>query len=139
MALDIGTKRVGIAISDAKETVASAICVLDAQDVFDVNKNFKRVLQDWEPDIFLFGMPTTLRGDVGPQAKKIEEVSDAISEKTGIPFEFFDERLSSKEAKNFMRECKMSEKEMRGKIDMVAAQIFLQAFLDKKRHEKLDS
>ena len=136
MALDIGQKRVGVAISDARETVASAICVLNTQDVLDVNKNFKRVLEDWEPDVFLFGKPKTLSGQVGPQAKKVEEVSHAISEKTSIPCEFFDERLSSKEAKNFMRECGMTEKEMRGKIDMVAAQIFLQAFLDRKRSLK---
>ena len=136
MALDIGQKRVGVAISDARETVASAICVLNTQDVLDVNKNFKRVLEDWEPDVFLFGKPKTLSGDVGPQAKKVEEVSHAISEKTSIPCEYFDERLSSKEAKNFMRECGMTEKEMRGKIDMVAAQIFLQAFLDRKRSLK---
>ena len=135
MALDIGQKRVGVAISDARETVASAICVLNTQDVLYVNKKFKCVLEDWEPDVFLFGKPKTLSGEVGPQAKKVMEVSQAISAKTGVPCEFFDERLSSKEAKNFMRECGMTEKEMRGKIDMVAAQIFLQAFLDRKRME----
>ena len=135
MALDIGQKRVGVAISDARETVASAICVLNTQDVLNVSKNFKCVLEDWEPDVFLFGKPKTLSGEVGPQAKKVMEVSQAISAKTGVPCEFFDERLSSKEAKNFMRECGMTEKEMRGKIDMVAAQIFLQAFLDRKRME----
>ena len=136
MALDIGQKRVGVAISDACETVASAICVLNTQDVLDVNRNFKRVLEDWEPEVFLFGKPKTLSGQVGSQAKKVEEVAHVISEKTSIPCEFFDERLSSKEAKNFMRECGMTEKEMRGKIDMVAAQIFLQAFLDRKRSLK---
>ena len=138
MALDIGEKRVGVAISDTKETVASAICVLNTQDVVDSTKNFKRVIDDWEPDVLLFGKPRTLNGGEGPQAKRIAEVSQLIAQKTGIKAEFFDERLTSKEAKNFMRECGMSEKEMRGKIDMVAAQIFLQAFLDKKRHEKRD-
>lgn len=138
MALDIGEKRVGVAISDTKETVASAICVLNTQDVVDSTKNFKRVIDDWEPDVLLFGKPRTLNGEEGPQAKRIAEVSQLIAQKAGIKAEFFDERLTSKEAKNFMRECGMSEKEMRGKIDMVAAQIFLQAFLDKKRHEKRD-
>ena len=136
MALDIGQKRVGIAISDARETVASAICVLDTQDVVDVNRNFERILEDWEPDVLLFGKPKTLSGEVGPQAERVTEVSAAISEKVGLPCEFFDERLSSKEAKIFMRECGMTEKKMRGKIDMLAAQIFLQAFLDKKRSQK---
>ena len=138
MALDIGEKRVGVAISDTKETVASAICVLNTQDVVGLTKNFKRVLEDWEPDALLFGKPKTLHGEEGPQAKRVIGVSELIVQKTGIKAEFFDERLTSKEAKNFMRECGMSEKEMRGKIDMVAAQIFLQAFLDKKRHEIRD-
>lgn len=138
MALDIGEKRVGVAISDTKETVASAICVLNTQDVVDSTKNFKCVLEDWEPDVLLFGKPKTLNGEVGPQAKRISEIANQIVQNAGLEAEFFDERLSSKEAKNFMRECGMSEKEMRGKIDMVAAQIFLQAFLDKKRHEKRD-
>lgn len=135
MALDIGEKRVGVAISDTKETVASAICVLNTQDVVGLTKNFKRVLEDWEPDALLFGKPKTLHGEEGPQAKRVIGVSELIVQKTGIKAEFFDERLTSKEAKNFMRECGMSEKEMRGKIDMVAAQIFLQSFLDKKRNE----
>ena len=134
MALDIGEKRVGVAICDAKETVASAICVLDAQDVFQVSRHFKTVLENWEPERFLVGKPRTLDGDVGPQAKRVEEIAKTISDKTGIDIEFFDERLSSKEAKNFMRECGMTERDMRGKIDMIAAQIFLQTFLDRKKN-----
>ena len=133
MALDIGEKRVGIAICDEKETVASAICVLNACDVLQVAKPFKRALEAWEPERFLIGRPKTLKGEDGPQAKRILQVAEEISAKTSIECEFFDERLSSKEAKNFMRECGMTEKDMRGKIDMIAAQIFLQAFIDKKR------
>lgn len=134
MALDIGEKRVGVAICDEKETVASAICVLDAQDVFEVSKNFKSVLEKWEPECFLVGKPKTLSGERGHQAKRVEEIALSISKKTDIDIEFFDERLSSKEAKNFMRECGMSERDMRGKIDMIAAQIFLQTFIDRKRN-----
>lgn len=134
MALDIGEKRVGVAICDDKETVASAICVLNAQDVFQVSRNFKTVLENWEPDCLLVGKPKTLSGDVGPQAKRVEEIAQSISEKTGIDVEFFDERLSSKEAKNYMRECGMTERDMRGKIDMIAAQIFLQTFIDRKKN-----
>lgn len=134
MALDIGEKRVGVAICDDKETVASAICVLNAQDVSQVSRNFKTVLEKWEPDFFLVGKPKTLSGDIGPQAKRVEEIAQTISEKTGIGMEFFDERLSSKEAKNYMRECGMTERDMRGKIDMIAAQIFLQTFIDRKKN-----
>lgn len=138
MAFDIGEKRIGIAVSDSDETVASAIKVMPAQEVLDNSKNFKQLIEDWEPERLLFGRPLTLAGEVGPQAERLKEKALKIAENTGLPFEFEDERLSSAEAKRFMREQGMSEKDMRGKIDMVAAQIFLQSFLDKKRQSTCD-
>lgn len=133
MAFDIGEKRIGIAISDSNESIATALKVLPAQEVIDNSKNFKQLIEDWEPDSLVFGLPKTLSGEEGPQAARIKKVAQKVVSFTNLPYEFVDERLSSKEAKGFMREQGMSEKDMRGKIDMVAAQIFLQAFLDKKR------
>lgn len=138
MAFDIGEKRIGIAVSDSDETVASAIKVMPAQEVLDNSKNFKQLIEDWEPEKLLFGRPLTLSGEVGPQAERLKEKALKIAENTGLPYEFEDERLTSAEAKRFMREQGMSEKDMRGKIDMVAAQIFLQSFLDKKRQSTCD-
>lgn len=133
MAFDIGEKRIGIAISDSAETVASAIKVLPAQEVIDNSKNFKQLVEDWEPEALVFGRPLTMSGEVGVQAARVHEVALKIAQNLNLPFEEVDERLSSAEAKASMREQGMSEKEMRGKIDMIAAQIFLQSFLDKKR------
>lgn len=138
MALDIGAVRVGVAISDPRERVASPVCVLPANDVVSCGKSFRRILEDWEPELFVCGLPYTLSGEEGPQAEHIRSVAKAVCQKTGLPCEFADERLSSQEAKRSLREKGLSEKEMRGKVDMIAASLFLQSWLD-ARHTTLEA
>lgn len=130
MALDIGNVRCGIAISDPQERVASPICVLPTQEVKQNASSFRRVCEDWEPELLVVGLPLSLNGKVGPQAKSIQETAQLISRNLGIPLEFSDERLSSAAAKRSLREKGMSEKDMRGKVDMIAASLFLQSWLD---------
>ena len=133
LALDIGEVRVGVAVSDSGERVASPVCVLPAAEVLACARSFRRVLDDWEPELLLCGLPYTLSGEEGPQAMRIRAAAQRISEACGIPCEFADERLSSSEAKRSLREKGMDEKAMRGKIDMIAASLFLQAWLDARR------
>ena len=130
VALDIGEKRVGVAVSDPDERVASPVCVLPAEEVRANAKSFQRVLEDWDPGLLLCGLPMTLAGEEGPQAQRIRAFAADVTKTTGIPHEFADERLSSSEAKRSLREKGLSEKGMRGKVDMIAASIFLQAWLD---------
>lgn len=132
MALDIGEKRIGIAVSDPQERVATPLSVLDAAQVERGEKPFTRLLEDWEPELFLCGLPLSLDGEEGPQARRVRKVAEAISARFGIPIEFTDERLSSREAKRILREEGLDERAMRGKIDMIAASVFLQAWLDEK-------
>ena len=139
MALDIGEKRIGIAISDPKERVASPLVVLDAVQVERGEKPFTRLLEDWEPELFLCGLPLTLNGEEGPQAQRVRKVAQAISARFHIPIEFTDERLSSREAKRILREEGLDERSMRGKIDMIAASVFLQAWLDEKASDNADA
>ena len=133
LALDIGDVRCGIAVSDPAGRVASPVCVLPASEVAAHAKSFQRVLEDWEPDELLFGLPLTLGGEEGPQAGHVRDVAAGIQKRTGLPASFTDERLSSKEAKRELREMGHDEKSMRGKVDMIAAAIFLQAWLDRSR------
>lgn len=130
LALDIGAARVGVAVSDPGERVASPVCVLPAADVLACAKPFRRVLEDWEPELLLCGLPYTMAGGEGPQAAGIRQAAARISAGCGIPCEFADERLSSVEAKRSLREKGLGEREMRGKVDMIAASLFLQAWLD---------
>ena len=132
MALDIGKVRCGIAISDPAGRIATPICDLPTSEVEQNAPSFRRLLEDWEPEMILSGLPYTLAGEEGPQAESIRAVAGAIAKRAGLPLEFTDERLSSSEAKRSLREKGFSEKEMRGKVDMIAASLFLQSWLDSR-------
>ncbi|MCI8451255.1 Holliday junction resolvase RuvX [Enterorhabdus sp. P55] len=132
MALDIGEVRVGVAVSDPGERVASPVCVLPAAEVASGAKSFRRLLEDWEPELLLCGLPLTLAGEEGPQAARVRKVSSQVSAATGLPVAFADERLSSAAAKRSLREKGYDERAMRGKVDMIAASLFLQAWLDER-------
>lgn len=130
LALDIGEARVGIAVSDATGTLAMPVKVLPAQEVLGNARSFRYIIEDYEPDVLVCGRPETLAGEDGPQALRVIEAAEKIARATGLPLEFIDERLSSREAKRILREQGLSEREMRGKVDSVAASLFLQTWLD---------
>ncbi len=132
MALDIGEVRVGVAISDPAGKVASPVAVLPAAEVRSCARTFRRVLDDWEPELLVCGLPKSLSGEEGFQAKRIRAFAQEVSASCGLPCVFADERLSSREAKRSLRAEGLSEKAMRGKVDMVAASLFLQAWLDSR-------
>ncbi len=130
MALDIGKVRTGIAISDISMRVASPVAVLATHELMSHSIVFRRMLEEWEPETLVCGVPKTLAGEDGPQAKQIRMTAKKIARMCNLSLEFADERLSSAEAKRSLREKGLSEKEMRGKVDMIAACLFLQAWLD---------
>ena len=133
LALDIGEVRVGVAVSDPGARVASPVCVLPAAEVLAHAVTFRRVLEDWEPDLLVCGLPRTLAGEEGPQAERIRAQAEKIAAACGLPLEFADERLSSAEAKRILKEQGLSERAMRGKVDSVAAGLFLQSWLDARQ------
>ena len=91
------------------------------------------MLEDWEPELILCGLPYTMAGEEGPQAEFIRQFAADVAKASDLPLEFTDERLSSSQAKRSLREKGLSEKEMRGKVDMIAASLFLQAWLDTRQ------
>ncbi|MBM6676887.1 Holliday junction resolvase RuvX [Olsenella uli] len=133
LALDIGEVRVGVAVSDPSGRVASPVCVLPAAEVLAHARTFRRVLEDWEPELLVCGLPRTMAGEEGPQAARIRAQAEKIAEACGLPLEFADERLSSAEAKRILKEQGLSERAMRGKVDSVAAGLFLQSWLDARQ------
>ena len=76
-----------------------------------------------------------MAGEPGPLAELVAALANKIADELDLPLEFEDERLSSQEAKRILREQGLNEKQMRGKIDMIAASLFLQTWLDRKNEE----
>lgn len=135
MALDIGEVRIGVAISDSEGKVASPLKVLPAADVLANGAEFRRLVEDWEPEQLVCGLPYTMSGEEGPQAASIRERAERIAKARNLPLDFIDERMSSTQAKRILREEGLDERSMRGKVDMIAASIFLQTWLDAHRDE----
>lgn len=133
LALDIGETRIGIAVSDRSGRVASPVKVLPAAEVIGLAKSFRYIVEDYEPDVLVSGRPMTMAGERGQQAERVEAQAQKIADALDLPLYFEDERLSSAEAKRILREQGLSEKQMRGKVDMIAASLFLQAWLDSQR------
>lgn len=135
LGLDIGERRCGLAISDPARHIATPLCVLPADEVRNLSSRFRRVLQDWEPELIVAGLPYTLHNELGKQARSIKTIALDIAEACGLAVEFCDERLSSQQAKRLLREGGHQESDMRGKVDMIAASLMLQTWLD--RQERL--
>ena len=135
LALDIGQTRIGVAVSDRTGSVAVPVKVLPAAEVIGLARPFRLLLEDHEPDVLVCGLPHTMTGEEGPQAARVRDIANGIARGCGLPLEFTDERLSSVEAKRILREEGLNEKQMRGKVDMIAASLFLQAWLDGQRRK----
>jgi putative Holliday junction resolvase len=130
--LDIGEKRTGVAVSDVSGKIATPVSVIATDELLAGGKGFVRVLEDYDPVLVVIGLPVSMDGGEHAQAARVREVARRIGELYGLPYEFTGERLSSKEARQAMREMGHSERTMRGKLDMIAATLFLQAYLDQK-------
>lgn len=129
LALDIGDARIGVASGDTATGMASPVAVLPANEVLANARTWRALLDDHEPEMLVVGEPRTLSGELGPQATKLREQAQAIARSCGLPVSFADERLSSSEAKRILRSQGLSERAMRGKVDMVAASLFLETWL----------
>ena len=134
LALDIGEKRVGVAVSSDDASMAFPLCVLASNEVFPPSSKFKRTIEDYEVDLLLCGLPLTMAGEEGPQAKRIRAQAEELARTLNLPLEFADERLSSSEAKEALYAQGLDAKKQRGKIDMIAASLFLRAWLESREN-----
>ncbi len=132
LALDIGEKRIGVASGNTDTCISTPLTVLPAADVMQNSRIWRYLLEDNEPELLVFGLPKSMSGELGKQAQSVEKAARDIAAAAGLPFEFVDERLSSAEAKRILREQGLSERDMRGKVDSVAASLFLEAWLRQK-------
>ena len=130
MALDWGDRHVGVALSDPSGRVATPRCVLATADVRRRGPSLTELVDDAKPELLLVGLPLTLAGERGPQANKVRSEAGQLAHDLGIPLEFWDERFSSEEAERIVRASGGDSRQARGKLDMIAASLFLQSYLD---------
>jgi len=139
LALDIGEKRTGVACGDTESRIAIPISTFNTVEIRKNPEKLKAIAEEHETELLLVGLPISLDGQENYQAKLVRQHAETVAQKLSLPLIFWDERLSSAEAKRYLREVGYTEREMRGKIDMLAASLVLRAFLESRTVDDLEN
>lgn len=131
LGLDLGSKRIGVAISDSRGSIATPIEVVKrVGDRKREHQAIADIVTEWEAEIVVVGMPFSLDGSMGPAAKLCRSESKALRDTLAVPVVTYDERLTTVTAERSLREQNMTGQARRQVIDKVAASVILQAWLD---------
>jgi len=128
--LDFGTKRIGVAICNSDQTIASPLENYTRQSKQDDARHFDRLFQDYRAVGLVVGLPVHMSGEEGQQAREARKFGSRMGEQLGLPVGFWDERYTSAFAEQHLTEAGLSKKKRKARMDKLAAQIMLQSFLD---------
>lgn len=132
LAIDHGTKRMGIALSDPTGTIALPIEFISAEPFAAFLERLKHLLQEKEVEMILIGMPRNMDGSYGPAAARVQEFVAVLKENIAIQIKTWDERLTSAQANRFLLQANVRRDDRKKKVDKAAAAILLQSFLDSR-------
>jgi putative Holliday junction resolvase len=139
LALDVGRKRIGLAVSDPLGLIAQGLQVLERRD-WDLDlARLVDIARAYRVQEILVGLPRHMDGRLGDQAEEILALARALGEALGAKVATWDERLSTVEAERLLIQADMSRRRRRQVVDQVAATIILQAYLDSRPRGEEDS
>jgi putative Holliday junction resolvase len=128
--IDYGTVRVGIALSDPQRSIASPMEIYTRRNMELDAQRFCRLVREEAVTLFVVGLPVHLDGRESQKSLEAQQFGRWIAEVTGVPVDYFDERFTSADAENLLLDAKMTSKRRKKRIDMLAAQIMLSAYLE---------
>lgn len=136
--LDLGTKTLGVAVSDKTETIASAITTFrfsenNPEEVLD---DLTKIMEEYKVGAIVIGLPKNMNNSLGFAAERTKEFVKVLNNTYDIPVYEQDERLSSVTANNVLLQADISRKKRKSKVDTVAATVILQNYLDIRKGEK---
>ena len=137
MALDVGQRRIGIALSDPDGSLAYARGVIKRGKLNHDLDEIAAVVEEEEVEVVVVGLPRSLDGTLGPQAERVQRFADPLRQRLSVPVEFWDERLSTVAANRALEEAGVPARERRERIDAAAAALILQAYLDYRRYRNI--
>jgi len=130
LGLDLGERRVGVAVSDPDGIMASPLVQIEPKSRADLVATVARLVEEQGAGRVVVGMPILLDGKVGAQARRTEGAVRALRDALAVPVTTWDERFSTAEADLAMREAGLTPAERKARRDKVAATLILQAYLD---------
>ena len=139
MGLDVGEKTVGLAISDLLGLTAQGLCTLHRQSWAADLEALAQHARENEVSKLVVGLPLNMDGSEGPRAAASRQFAERAGAALGLPFEFWDERLSTAEVQRVLIAADVSRAKRKKVVDMLAAQVILQGFLDAHRARAEDA
>jgi putative holliday junction resolvase len=134
LGLDVGAKRIGIAVSDELGLTVQPVLTLEVhRNRRDDLRSIARLARRYSVAGIVVGNPLQLSGDAGPRALRTEQFAAQLGELTGLPIHLWDERLTTREAHQLLYEAGHARQEHKRVVDQVAAVLILQSFLDERR------
>ncbi len=130
LALDVGERRIGVAVSDPLQVVARSLQVLKRSRLEQDLATVADLVKELEVETVIVGHPRTLRGQVGQQAQLVEKFVEELRGAIDVPIVLWDERLSTVTAARLLRDRGVKAKDQRDRIDATAAAVILQSYLD---------
>ena len=128
--VDFGTVRIGIAISDVDRKIASPLENYTRRGVEQDARWFRQLVDEHEMVLFVVGLPLHMDGRESEKSLEARRFGDWLAETTGLPVEYFDERLTSHEAERLLLDAELTRKRRKKRLDMLAAQIILRGYLE---------
>lgn len=130
LALDHGTVRIGVAVSDDLKMIAQPLEFIPAEPFANFLTRLKEIILAKEVEMILVGIPRNMDGSYGPAAEKAQQFILVLKEALTIPIKSWDERLTSVQANRFLIEAGIRREKRKTKVDQTAAAIMLQSYLD---------
>lgn len=130
LALDVGKKRVGLAVSDPLGITAQGLPTLARTTIREDIQRLGELAAEWGVSLFLVGAPYHLSGNDSRQTIYTREFAAKLEQRTGIPVQFWDERLTTVQAQRVLRESGVSLEKRNAAVDQMAAVILLSSYLD---------
>ena len=135
MGLDIGSRTIGIAISDELGITAQGLKTLRRKSMEEDFEEIATIIRQFEIEKIVVGLPTNMDGTLGIQAEKVLKWLEALKDRIEIPVATWDERLTTVGASRVLLEADLSRKKRKKVIDKVAAVLILQGYLDQDRRK----
>jgi putative Holliday junction resolvase len=133
LGLDVGTKTIGVAVSDGLGLTAQAVTTVRRTNIKADLAALAKLAREHEASRIVVGLPLNMDGTEGPRAEASRKFAEVAGQTLGVEVEFWDERLSTVAAERTLLEADLSRAKRRQVIDQVAAQFILQGWLDAKR------
>ncbi|MFY9174556.1 MAG: Holliday junction resolvase RuvX [Peptococcia bacterium] len=133
MGLDIGEKRIGIALSDPLGYTSQGLQTLERKDLQGDLQKIADLIKEWEVSKLVVGLPRNMNGTYGPATEKVKEFTSQLTELEPIEVIYWDERLTTVAAQKTLIQGDMSRKKRKQVVDKIAAVLILQGYLDHNR------